>query len=109
MIWFGVIFCVLGLLVSISGLQSTFTTWVFDRMQGTVVRRSETLLGIKTNEYALRDIAEAQVTWTSGRRGGRTSRVELVMRDETVVPLTSFYSSGHGDKQNAAAIINLFL
>ncbi|MBN2004349.1 MAG: hypothetical protein JXA21_13425 [Anaerolineae bacterium] len=109
MIWFGAIFFAVGSLVAIFGLQTQFTTWTFDRLQGTLVRRSETLLGIRTSEYALRDVTEAQVTWSRGSRGSRTYRVELIMRDETTVPLTSFYSSGYNGKERAAATINEFL
>lgn len=108
-IWFGAIFLSVGLLVTIFSLQAQFTPWTFDRLQGTLVRRSETIFGVKVNEYTLRDITEAYVTMTRSRRSGRTFRVELMLRDETSVPLSMWYSSGQRDKERAAAIINQFL
>ncbi len=108
-LWFGMFFFLPGAALFVWGLQARFTTWIFDRMQGTIIYRSETLFGIKTKEYALRDIIEVQIAMSRGRRGGATYRVEMWTRSGTMIPMSLWYSSGRSSKEYAAAVIREFL
>lgn len=108
-LWFGTLFFLAGAAVSVIGVQARFTTWTFDRYQSLITHRRETLRGVKINEYALRDIANVQITYSRSSKGSKTYRVELETRDGENIPLTSWYSSGYKNKERAADVIRAFL
>ncbi len=118
--WFGAIFVLVGLIMAVSGLQSMFTTWTFDREQGVLVKRSETLLGIRVYEYALRDVVGVQVAsscrTTTTHAGGhhhhhsqRVHSLEVSLRNGESIPLTYGNSSGYNDMEHIAMAIREFL
>jgi len=107
--WVGALFFLIGGGMLIGGIQMYFTTWTFDRIQGLVTHRRETLLGVKVAEYPLRDIMGAQIGRSYSRRGGTTYRVELLTRDGESIPMTRMYSSGESSKDRAAQVISAFL
>lgn len=86
-----------------------FITWTFDRAQGTLVRRSKTIFGVKAIESTLSDIVEAQVTRMRNPRGGGSFCVEQKLKDRTSIPLGSWRSLGYKDKARAVVVINEFL
>ncbi|HNT74855.1 MAG TPA: hypothetical protein PKH77_07535 [Anaerolineae bacterium] len=107
--WIGAIFFLVGGGTFIGCIQMYFTTWTFDRIQGLVTHRRETLLGVKIAEYPLRDITGAQVGWSRSSKGGITYRVELLTREGAPIPMTHMYSTGKSGKDRAAQVISAFL
>ncbi|MBN2004350.1 MAG: hypothetical protein JXA21_13430 [Anaerolineae bacterium] len=107
--WVNALFIVLGIVVIVAGLQAMFTTWTFDRTKGTLVQREETILGVKMYEYALRDIAGAHVASPRSGQSGGISRVELKLRDGTLIPMSSWNNGGYGSKERAARAIREFM
>lgn len=107
--WAGALFFLIGSGVTIGGIQMYFTTWTFDRLQGLVTHRRETLFGVKIAEYPLRDITGAGVGSSRSSRGGTVFRVELTTRNGDPIPMTRMYSSGKSGKERAAQVIGAFL
>jgi len=107
-LWFGMIFFLIGAAFFLTGVQARFTRWTFDRMQGTLAYRSETIFGVKTRAYALRDIAGVEVSRSRGYRSGSKYRVKLWTHSGEGSPMTP-WRSGQSDKERAAAAIREFL
>jgi hypothetical protein len=100
------IFFLVGLLATVFGVQSFFTTWTFSRTQGVLIHRQETVLGGKSRAYELSQIQHVVVESDSD---GDTYRVVLILQNGGRVPLTAWYTSARKRQRHIADVIRGFL
>lgn len=85
------------------------TTVIFDRIAGTVVIRTKSMLGPSETTHALASISRASVETSTNRSAsdsgtrGKTYRT-VVHVDSEVVPLTQIYTGGDSAERMAKAI-----
>lgn len=79
-------------------LWGCIVTWVFDTIPGTLTVRRSGAFRAQIKQYALSDIRTAAVQYSTGSKGGRTSRIALRLHSGEEVPLTNYYSSGSSAK-----------
>jgi hypothetical protein len=103
------VFLLVSLFFIVSGVQSRFTTWTFDLIEGMVDLHKETLFGIRNRSYSLDDIQNVSVGRSRDSDGDTTYRVELFSNQEGPIPLTGWYSSGYRKKKQAADVIQYYL
>ena len=103
------VFILIGVGLSIAGVQALSTLWTFDRDQNAIVKHRRTLFGPKIRQYTLSDIVNVVVRTSRDSDGDRTYRVELYTAQGQQIPMTSWYSSGYRGKQRTADVINAFI
>jgi hypothetical protein len=103
---FGLAFVGLGLVALATGGRTV--TCTFDREAALFRRESRGWPARRPVEHPLGEVVGVRVA--QGGAGRRpTYRVELVLGGGRRAPLTSAYSSGHGDKAATAALVRDFL
>ena len=107
-LFFPLIFTLIGLLEIFFGVMGRHNIWHFDKVERLVTHNRMGLGGIKVTQYLLDDIADATVTRSRNSDGDTTYRIELTTRTGERIPMTSWYSSGHKKKYQAAALIQEF-
>lgn len=97
-----------GGLVLVYGLLTCFTVWTFDRTRGTITHRRRKLTGSMFKEYPLGDVVGTRID-ISDSSEGETLRLELVMAQGEIIPMTPFYSCGRRSLEKVAVVIREFL
>lgn len=109
-LWYGAFFLIVGAMLVGYGIQARSTTWTFDRARGNLVHRRRTISGVKSNEYALRDITAAQLGARADYRRVIFYGVELLTRSGATISITITPSNfDKSSKERAVTVINEFL
>ncbi|MGI0489882.1 hypothetical protein ACN4EK_31080 [Pantanalinema rosaneae CENA516] len=90
-----------GILIFSLGQASTCH---FNKITDQVLIKRWTLLGSKQRHCSIRDIVAVHV-----ETSGDTHRVNLVLAEKELFPLTTYYSSGLKEKQQVAKLMREFL
>jgi hypothetical protein len=102
----GAIFFLIGAFLL---LNSPIVTASLDRTRNLLVLHSRSLIRRRTREILLTDLAHIEVQRSRGSRGGQNYRLAFVLYDGTVIPMTSYYSSGSGGKARQAEQMRQYL
>jgi hypothetical protein len=98
--WPLLISMVIGLPLALLGAVLTVS---LDSGRGVLHLHYRSLLHHSTKEYPVSDVAAVLIGSSRSSKGGRTYRVELVLKSGERVPLRSYYSSGRDGKESQAA------
>lgn len=104
---FGGAFLVVGLFVWVGVIS--FSTFRFDKGQGTLTVHTISLLQNKLTTYQLRDIRKVIVEESTDSDGDPVFGVSLILANHPDINLTRFKTSGIQDKQALASTIQSFL
>jgi hypothetical protein len=102
------VFSVGGLALFITGINTFFSNWTFDKVSGQIIHHREGLTGAKERSYELSNVIDAFVR-EKHSSDSTTYRIELRTRDDAPIPLTSYYSSGYRKKKEVVNYIQDFL
>lgn len=95
---------VFGGIGALMGSLASYTTIDLDRSSGLLTVKKRSLIKNSTSEHLLSDLQKADIESSSS-----TYRIALRMRDDSTIPLTSYFSSGYDGKQKLADELQQFI